>query len=82
MKEIDENFKAGKTFTGLVPAWIDAPSTRQPAHRYHGMNVVAVRYKDGGYRCCGLFDGKPVTFDLPEDTHLVEGWNDITPKIR
>ena len=77
--EIDEEHKVGKWFTGLIPCWIDAPSTLQPAHRYHGKNVIAIHLKDGGYRCCCVDDKKPITFRVAEDTHLVEGWKDRKP---
>ena len=72
---IDENYKAGNCFSGLIPCWVDAPSTLQFGHAYHGKNVVAIHYKNGGYRCCCVDDEKPITFNLPEGTHLVEGWN-------
>ena len=72
--KIDEKHKVGKYFTGLIPCWVDAPSTLQPAHNYHGKNIVAIHLKDGGYRCCCIDDKKPVTFSLPENTSLVEGW--------
>lgn len=72
--EIDEDYVLGKCFTGLIPCWIDAPSTLQPAYKYHGKNIVAVHLKGGGYRCCIIDDITPSTFYLPENTHLVEGW--------
>ena len=30
VEEIDEEYKIGKWFTGLIPCWINAPSTLQP----------------------------------------------------
>lgn len=72
--KIDEKHKVGKYFTGLIPCWVNAPSTLQPAHNYHGKNLVAIHLKDGGYRCCCIDDNKPITFTLPENTQLVEGW--------
>lgn len=72
--KIDEKHKVGKYFTGLIPCWVNAPSTLQPAHNYHGKNIIAIHLKDGGYRCCCIDDKKPVTFSLPENTPLVEGW--------
>ena len=74
VKEVDEEYKVGKWFTGLIPCWVDAPSTLQPSHNYHGKNIVAIHLKDGGYRCCCVDDEVPTTFSLAEDTHLVEGW--------
>lgn len=73
--EIDEKYKIGKWFTGLIPCWVNAPSTQQPAHDFHGKNIIAIHLKDGGYRCCCIDDKKPVTFTLTEGTPLVEGWN-------
>lgn len=70
---VDEEYDTSK-FTGLFPAWIDAPSTLQPAHKWHGRNVVAIHEKKGGFRCCCVDDKVPSTFHLPEDTHLVSGW--------
>ena len=77
--EIDEEHKVGKWFMGLIPCWIDAPSTLQPAHQYHGKNVIAIHLKDGGYRCCCVDNKNPITFCVAEDTHLVEGWKDRKP---
>lgn len=74
IEKIDEKYKVGKYFTGLIPCWVNAPSTLQPAHNYHGKNIVAIHLKDGGYRCCCIDDKKPVTFSLPENTPLIEGW--------
>ena len=65
----------GKTFMGLIPCWVDAPSTLQPAHKHHGKNLIVMHENNGGFRCCCVDDEKPITFHLPEDTHLVEGWN-------
>lgn len=73
--EIDEKHKIGKWFTGLIPCWIDAPSTLQASHSHHGKNIVAIHLKDGGYRCCCIDDKEPMTFSLPENTPLVEGWH-------
>ena len=72
--EIDEDWQVGKWFTGLIPCRVDAPSTLQPAHEYHGKNVVAIHLKNGGYRCCCIDDEKPKTFFLPEGTYFMEGW--------
>ena len=65
----------GKTFSGLIPCWVDAPSTLQPAHKHHGKNLIVMHENNGGFRCCCIDNEKPVTFHLPEDTHLIEGWN-------
>lgn len=73
--EIDKEYKIGKWFTGLIPCWIDAPSTLQAAHNHHGENIVAIHLKDGGYRCCCIDDKEPITFSLAENTPLVEGWH-------
>ena len=73
--EQDEEYKIGKWFTGLIPCWINAPSTLQPEHRNHGKNVVAVHLKGGGYRCCCVDDKKPITFSVAENTPFVEGWH-------
>lgn len=72
---IDEEYKIGKWFTGLIPCWINAPSTLQPAHSYHGKNVIAIHLKGGGYKCCCIDDIKPVVFTLAENTRLEEGWH-------
>lgn len=72
---IDEKYKIGKWFTGLIPCWVDAPSTLQAAHNHHGENIVAIHLKDGGYRCCCVDDKEPITFSLAENTSLVEGWH-------
>lgn len=73
--EIDKEHKIGKWFTGLIPCWIDAPSTLQAAHDHHGKNIVAIHLKNGGYRCCCVDDKEPSTFSLAEGTPLVEGWH-------
>ena len=73
--EIDEKHKIGKWFIGLIPCWVDAPSTLQAAHNHHGKNIVAIHLKDGGYRCCCVDDKEPITFSLAEGTPLVEGWH-------
>ena len=65
----------GRTFSGLIPCWVNAPSTLQPAHKYHGKNLIVMHENNGGFRCCCIDNEKPVTFHLPEDTYLVEGWN-------
>ena len=65
----------GKTFMGLIPCWVNAPSALQPAHKHHGKNLIVMHENNGGFRCCCVDDEKPITFHLPEDTHLVEGWN-------
>ena len=75
VEEIDEEYKIGKWFTGLIPCWINAPSTLQPEHSNHGKNVVAVHLKGGGYRCCCVDDKKPITFSVAENTPFVEGWH-------
>ncbi len=64
----------GKTFSGLIPCWVNAPSTLQPAHKYHGKNVVIMHENNGGFRCCCIDDEKATTFHLPENTLFVEGW--------
>jgi len=73
--EIDEKHKIGKWFTGLIPCWVDVPSTLQAAHNHHGKNIVAIHLKNGGYRCCCVDDKNPITFSLAEGTPLVEGWH-------
>lgn len=73
--EIDEKHKIGKWFTGLIPCWIDAPSTLQTAHSHHGKDIIAIHLKNGGYRCCCVDDKEPSTFYLPENVSLVEGWH-------
>lgn len=73
--DIDEKYKIGKWFMGLIPCWVDAPSTLQAAHDHHGKNIVAIHLKNGGYRCCCVDDKKPITFSLAENTPLVEGWH-------
>lgn len=73
--DIDEKHKIGKWFMGLIPCWVDAPSTLQAAHDHHGKNIVAIHLKNGGYRCCCVDDKKPTTFSLAENTPLVEGWH-------
>lgn len=72
--EIDSDYMVGRTFSGLIPCWVNAPSTLQAAHRYHGKNVVAVHEKSGGFCCCFIDDDRPRTIHLPENTCLVEGW--------
>lgn len=67
-------FRCGYFSGPIFPAWIDAPSTLQPAHRYHGLEVVACHLKEGGYRVVPR--NKPVSFELPEGTHLVGGWKE------
>lgn len=79
--EIDKEHKIGKWFTGLIPCWIDAPSTLQAAHDHHGKNIVAIHLKDGGYRCCCVDDKEPITFSLPENVSLVEGWHNIKSSV-
>lgn len=64
----------GKTFSGLIPCWVNAPSELQPAHKYHGKNVVIMHENNGGFRCVCIDDKEPVTFHLPENTLFVEGW--------
>ena len=73
--EIDEKHKVGIWFTGLIPCWVDAPSTLQAAHNHHGENIVAIHLKEGGYRCCCVDSKNPSTFSLAEGTSLVEGWH-------
>lgn len=75
LEEIDEKHKIDKWFTGLIPCWVDAPSTLQAAHNHHGEDIVAIHLKDGGYRCCCIDDKEPMTFSLPENVSLVEGWH-------
>ncbi len=74
MNTVDEEYTFSKTFTGLCPAWINAPSTLQPAHKWHGKNVVAIHEKNGGFRCCCIDEEKPSTFSVPENTDIVPGW--------
>ena len=69
-----EDYCFSKTFTGLCPGWINAPSTLQPAHKYHGRNVVAMRKEDGSFICCLIDEKKANTFRLPENTYIVPGW--------
>ena len=71
--DLDGEYRLGG-FTGLIPAWIDAPSKLQPAHKWHGRNVVAVHEKNGGFRVCLIDEEVPYTFHLSENTHLVPGW--------
>ena len=73
-KDKDEEYSFSGKFSGLCPAWINAPSTLQPAHKYHGKNVVAIHEKTGGFRCCCIDDEVPSTFHVPENTELVPGW--------
>ena len=73
--DIDEEYKIGKWFTGLIPCWINAPSTLQSEHSNHGKNVVAIHLKEGGYRCCCIDDKKPRVFNVAENTPFVEGWH-------
>ena len=70
----DYMLPGGKTFSGLIPCWINAPSELQPAHKYHGKNVVVMHENNGGFRCCFIDDEKATTIHLPEDTLFVEGW--------
>ena len=69
-----EDYTIGKTFKGLIPCWVNAPSELQPAHKYHGKNAVIMHENNGGFRCCFIDDKKPVTVHLPEDTLFAEGW--------
>ena len=62
---MDKDYRLGN-FTGLLLGWVNQPSTLQPAHRYHGKNVVAVHEKSGGFRCCIIDDEIPSTIHLPE----------------
>ena len=64
----------GRTFSGLIPCWVNAPSELQPAHRYHGKNLVIMHENNGGFRCVCIDDEKAVTFHLPENTSFGEGW--------
>lgn len=75
-----ENYTIGKTFKGLIPCWINAPSELQSAHQYHGKNVVVMHENNGGFRCVCIDDEKPVTFHLPDDVLLVEGWRKRNPE--
>lgn len=74
MSAYDGDYNFSNKFTGLCPCWVNAPSTIQPAHKWHGKNIVAVHETDGGFRCCCVDDIKPITFHLPENTELVPGW--------
>ena len=67
-------FRCGFFSGPIFPAWIDAPSGLQPAHKYHGLEVIACHLKGGGYRVVPR--NKPISFELPESTHLVGGWKD------
>ncbi len=69
-----EQYSIGKTFMGLIPCWINAPSELQPAHKYHGKNAVIMRESNGGFRCCFIDDEKATTVHLPENTLFVERW--------
>ena len=69
-----EQYSIGKTFMGLIPCWVNAPSTLQPAHKYHGKNAVIMHENNGGFRCCFIDDEKATTIHLPENTGFVEGW--------
>ena len=69
-----EQYTIGKTFMGLIPCWVNAPSELQPAHKYHGKNAVIMHENNGGFRCCFIDDEKATTVHLPEDTLFVEGW--------
>lgn len=69
-----EQYSIGKTFMGLIPCWVNAPSTLQPAHKYHGKNAVIMHENNGGFRCCFIDDEKATTIHLPENTLFVEGW--------
>ena len=71
---IDEEYRLGG-FTGLLCAWVNQPSINQPAHKYHGRNVVAYHEKNGGFRCCLIDEPTAATFHLPENT-LSAGWKD------
>jgi hypothetical protein len=74
---VDTEFKIGKWFSGpIFPAWINAPSTLQSAHNFHGKNVVACHLKEGGFRIIYSENGKPVSAILTEDAPLVEGWKE------
>lgn len=70
----DGDYNFSNKFTGLCPCWVNAPSTLQPAHKWHGKNIVAIHLKGGGYRCCCVDNIKPITFHMPENTELVPGW--------
>lgn len=77
--EVDDiEFRCGYFSGPIFPAWIDAPSTLQPAHKYHGLEVVACHLKEGGYRVVPR--NEPVSFELPEGTHLVGGWKEKAPE--
>lgn len=69
-----EQYSIGRTFMGLIPCWVNAPSTLQPAHKYHGRNAVIMHENNGGFRCCFIDDEKATTVHLPENTGFVEGW--------
>lgn len=77
--EVDDiEFRCGYFSGPIFPAWIDAPSTLQPAHKYHGLEVAACHLKGGGYRVVPR--NEPVSFELPEGTHLVGGWKEKAPE--
>lgn len=67
-------YSIGKTFMGLIPCWVNAPSTLQPAHKYHGKNAVIMHESNGGFCCCFIDNEKAATVYLPENTGFVEGW--------
>ena len=78
----NEDYMIGSYFKGLIPCWVNAPSTFQPAHKYHGKNLVVMHENAGGFRCCCVDDETPRTFHIPEDTFLVEGWKDNSGQAR
>lgn len=69
-----EDYVFDKKFTGLCPGWINAPSTLQPAHEYHGRKVIAMKEHDG-YRVYLIGDETARTIHLPEGTQIVAGWD-------
>lgn len=73
LRKLDRWYTLG-CFSGLIPCWVNAPSTLQPAHKYHGQNMVAVHFDDGGYICCPIDAEEPITIQLPENTKLEPGW--------
>lgn len=53
--------------------WVNQPSTLQPLHAWHGLNVIAVPDFGGGHRCYPLA-GDVISFHAPKGC-MSEGWN-------
>lgn len=69
-----QDYMIGRTFKGLIPCWINAPSTLSPLHKYHGKNAVVMHENNGGFRCICIDEKEPVSFHIPSGDVLVEGW--------